>query len=90
MRYLFFGLLFFYSASIINAQQAVDTISYSLGMSIGARYANQGVADLDYNSFVKGIEDMLQKNQTIITKDQSDSINYVYFQSQSERNEKEA
>ncbi len=67
------------------AQDSVDTTSYSLGMSVGARMANQGASDIDYDSFIKGLQATLEKQETLITKNQSDSINYVYFQSQQDK-----
>lgn len=80
-RSLLVALFLFISAQVYTQ---VDTISYSLGMSVGARLANQGASDIDYDSFIKGIEDMMKKNPTMITKSSSDSINFAYFQSQKE------
>lgn len=75
-----FVVLFMYSA-----QSQTDTISYSIGMSVGARMANQGAADIDYQSFLEGVRAMLDKKETWISKSYSDSINYVYYQEQKDK-----
>ncbi len=82
-----YSRLFFLVLSLILSTQLVaqtDTISYSLGMSIGARLNSQGVSTVDYVSLIKGIQDLMDKKPTMITKSSSDSINYAYFQSQKE------
>ena len=66
-------------------QAQTDTISYSLGMSVGARMANQGAADIDYQSFLEGVRAMLEKKETMISKSYSDSINYVYYKDQKDK-----
>lgn len=45
---------------------------------------NDGVSELDYESFVKAVSDVMGKKTTIIDKSYSDSLNYVYFQKQRE------
>ena len=62
-----------------------DTISYSIGMSVGARMANQGANDIDYQDFLQGVRDMIEKNETLITKATSDSLNYAYYQEQKDK-----
>jgi FKBP-type peptidyl-prolyl cis-trans isomerase FklB len=62
-----------------------DTISYSVGMSVGARMANQGANNIDYEDFLRGVRDMIEKNETLITKAVSDSINYNYYQEQKDK-----
>ena len=68
-----------------DIQAQTDTISYSLGMSVGARMANQGAADMDYQSFLEGVRAMLEKKETMISKADSDSINYVYYKDQKDK-----
>lgn len=62
-----------------------DTISYSVGMSVGARMANQGANNIDYQDFLRGVRDMIEKNETLITKATSDSLNYAYYQEQKDK-----
>ena len=62
-----------------------DTISYSIGMSVGARMANQGANDIDYQDFLQGVRDMIEKNETLISKSKSDSLNYAYYQEQKDK-----
>ncbi len=68
-----------------DIQAQTDTISYSLGMSVGARMANQGAADVDYQSFLEGLRAMLEKKETMISKSYSDSTNYVYYKDQKDK-----
>ena len=60
----------------------IDTTSYSIGMSLGYRLQNQGAANLDYTSLMKGIQDVIDKKEILLNKNYSDSINYAYFQNQ--------
>ena len=64
--------------------QTVDTISYSIGMSVGNKMLNDGITALEYESFLKGVIDMIDKKDPLITKAYSDSLNYEYFQKQRE------
>jgi FKBP-type peptidyl-prolyl cis-trans isomerase FklB len=66
----------------LNAQ--LDTMSYSVGMSVGAKLLSDGASQLNYDSFLEGLRDKLEKKETIISKDRSDQLNYQYFQSQRE------
>ena len=40
------------------------------------------VPGLEYESFLKGVIDMIDKKDPLITKACSDSLNYEYFQKQ--------
>lgn len=62
----------------------LDTMSYSVGMSVGAKLLSDGASQLNYDSFLAGLRDKLEKKETIISKDRSDQLNYQYFQSQRE------
>jgi len=62
--------------------QSVDTTSYSLGMSVAKRLKNQGVGELDYQSLMQGIKDILDGNKALFSSSLSDSLNYEYFKKQ--------
>ena len=47
-----------------------DTISYSIGMSVGARMANQGANDIDYQDFLQGVRDMIEKTKRSLLRRQ--------------------
>lgn len=68
--------------STLLSAQVLDTASYSVGLSLGLRLKSQGAKSLDYESLIKGIDDVLSDNEWIITREESDSINYEYFQNQ--------
>ena len=83
--FLISGLLTW--GSELKAQDSVlvermDTISYSLGMSLGLRLKNQGAGELNYNTLMKGIQDALKGSELLISREDSDRINYEYFQYQ--------
>ncbi len=59
-----------------------DTISYSLGQSLGAKLKMQGASKLDYQSLLQGIADALDGSGGQLDRLYSDSLNYAYFQSQ--------
>ncbi len=70
------------SAFSICAAQTVDTVSYSIGMSMGQKLMAQGATDLNFESFTKAIQDVLSKKEPLLEQSYSDSLNYAYFQSQ--------
>ena len=64
MNKLFLSLiatLFFITT--INAQQKMDTLSYSLGVLVAQNLKGQGFEDLDGPSMAQAIEDVLKDNQ---------------------------
>lgn len=77
MRRLFVISLFLITYGTTSAQ-VVDTISYSLGMSTGAKMKTEGLTEIDFLSFVQGLRDQLM-GSTIITKEVSNEINYNYI-----------
>ena len=93
----FIIFLFILALFQINRSEAqsegIDTISYSIGMSLGYRLKNQGASDLKYSELLKGIQDVLDNNKILLERNYSDSINYIYYQNQRDRmftKEKEA
>jgi FKBP-type peptidyl-prolyl cis-trans isomerase FklB len=85
MRRIFLLLVCFtLTAKISVYSQQIDTTSYSIGMSVGNKMLNDGITTLEYESFLKGVIDMIDKKDPLITKAYSDSLNYEYFQKQRE------
>ena len=85
MRRIFLLLVCFtLTAKISVYSQQIDTTSYSIGMSVGNKMLNDGITTLEYESFLKGVIDMIDKKDPLITKACSDSLNYEYFQKQRE------
>jgi FKBP-type peptidyl-prolyl cis-trans isomerase FklB len=64
------------------SSERLDTISYSLGMSLGLRLKNQGAADLNYASLFRGIQEALTGQKLLLSREESDRMNYEYFQQQ--------
>lgn len=64
--------------------QAIDTTSYSVGMSLGQKLKSQGASNLDYQSLLKGLSDVLDNKATQLDKALSDQLNYEYFQNKKE------
>ncbi len=62
--------------------QAIDTTSYSIGMSLGNRLKSQGAKQLDYPSVMMAIQDILEGKDVRLKKAFSDSLNFAYFQNQ--------
>ena len=62
--------------------QDIDTASYSLGLNMGMRLKAQGAHELDYQSLILGIQHVLTSQQWLLTRTESDSINYQYFENQ--------
>lgn len=79
---LILSISFFTRLNVSAQEEIKDTASYSIGMSLGYRLQNQGAAELDYETLLKGIRDVLDKNEILLDRNYSDSINYIYFQNQ--------
>ena len=60
LGFLFGGLFLF---STVNAQQEMDSLSYSLGVLLGQNLQSQGFEKIDEPSLTKGIHDMLAGNE---------------------------
>lgn len=65
--------------------QSIDTISYSIGMSLGQKLRAQGASTLDINSFAQAVETILKGDDPILDSRYSDSLNYAYFQLQRDK-----
>ncbi|MEL6122123.1 MAG: FKBP-type peptidyl-prolyl cis-trans isomerase N-terminal domain-containing protein, partial [Bacteroidota bacterium] len=78
---LFFPL-FLVAVVSTKSHTQVDTISYSIGMSLGLKLQSQGVKKLNYPSMMQAIQDIIEGGETILTKEESERMNYNYFQEQ--------
>ncbi|MEN9919650.1 MAG: hypothetical protein RL662_2086 [Bacteroidota bacterium] len=57
----------------------MDKISYALGLSIGNNIIASGIENLDIATFAKAIEDLLTKNQTLMSEEEAKNIINDYF-----------
>ncbi|MEL6388889.1 MAG: FKBP-type peptidyl-prolyl cis-trans isomerase [Bacteroidota bacterium] len=78
----FFFPLFLVAVVSTKSHTQVDTISYSIGMSLGLKLQSQGVKKLNYPSMMQAIQDIIEGGETILTKEESERMNYNYFQEQ--------
>lgn len=86
MHILFrFFILIALIGSSYSVSAQLDTTSYSVGVSVGTKLLNDSASDLDYDSFVAGVRDALEKRAMIISKEECDLLNYQYFQSQRDK-----
>ena len=83
IRFIYILIFLGFNCSIIYGQ--VDTVSYSIGMSLGYRLQNQGASELDYESLARAVKDVLENGDILLERDYSDSLNYAYFQSQRDK-----
>ncbi len=81
MVFLLGGLFLFSSA---NAQQEMDSVSYSLGILLGQNLKSQGSEKLAEQSLNAGIHDMLAGNEPKLSMDVANTIIQQYMQKKQE------
>ena len=73
-----FGGLFLFSS--VNAQQEMDSLSYSLGILLGQNLQSQGFDKIDEQSLVEGIHDMLAGNEPQVSMEEANTIIQQYME----------
>ena len=73
-----FGGLFLFSS--VNAQQEMDSLSYSLGILLGQNLQSQGFDKIDEQSLVEGIHDMLAGNEPKFGMEEANTIIQQYME----------
>jgi FKBP-type peptidyl-prolyl cis-trans isomerase FklB len=67
----------------------MDKISYALGMSLGNSLINSGITSLQWDNLIKGIQDVMEKNELAMTYEEAqDEINNYFEKLQGNMNEK--
>lgn len=67
----------------------MDKISYALGMSLGNSLINSGITSLQWDNLIKGIQDVMEKNELAMTYDEAqDEINNYFEMLQGKMSEK--
>lgn len=67
----------------------MDKISYALGMSLGNSLINSGITSLQWDNLIKGIQDVMEKNELAMTYDEAqDEINNYFEKLQGKMSEK--
>ncbi len=67
----------------VQLNTEVDTVSYSLGISIGENLKSQGIKEINYDAFAKALSDALSEDTTVenqITVESAQVIIQNYFQ----------
>ncbi|MDH6308449.1 FKBP-type peptidyl-prolyl cis-trans isomerase FklB [Dysgonomonas sp. PFB1-18] len=57
----------------------MDKISYALGLSIGNNFMSSGIKNIDPESFLKGLQDVINGNQAAISYEEAQQILNDYF-----------
>ena len=76
-RILFTGALF--GTLILNAQEEMDSLSYSMGILVAQNLKQQGFDDLEGTSFAKGLEDVMRGNALQISQEKANQIAQQYL-----------
>lgn len=66
------------SAKALNSE--IDSISYSMGVSIAKNIQSQGLDTVNVEAFSKGLKDVFKKDSLLITSDQGQTLLSTYFQ----------
>lgn len=64
---------------IISATKNMDKVSYALGLSIGNNFRNSGIARLEVEDFMRGLNDVLTEAEPAITYDEAKQVINDYF-----------
>lgn len=81
MKYtLFMGALC--GTLIINAQEKMDSLSYSMGILVAQNLKQQGFTTLEGASFAKGLEDVMQDKELAISLEHANQLAQKYLTEQ--------
>ncbi|WP_228713653.1 FKBP-type peptidyl-prolyl cis-trans isomerase [Arundinibacter roseus] len=70
------------SPSNPQLKTAIDSVAYSIGLSVGGSLKSQGLTDINTNLLMQGINDLLKGNPTPLTPEQANQTIGEYFQKQ--------
>lgn len=57
----------------------MDKISYALGLSIGNNFLSSGIKKVDFDSFLKGMKDVINESQLDMTYDEAKEVMNDFF-----------
>lgn len=57
----------------------MDKISYALGLSIGNNFASSGIKKVNFDDFVKGLQDVMNNAQPAMSYDEAKEVINEYF-----------
>ncbi len=77
----------------ISLRSEIDTVSYSLGVSIGQSIKSQGLDTINPDAFVRAIQDVFDQDSLLVSNEQANQLLNTYFQGlhtrKTEKNAKE-
>lgn len=57
----------------------MDKISYALGLSIGNNFMSSGIKNVDFESFLKGMQDVINGSQAAISYEEAQQVLNDFF-----------
>ncbi len=63
----------------MNLEKEIDKVSYSLGLNVAQNIKSQGLDEISYDAFAKGVEDVYEANGLQIEAGQAQQILQEYF-----------
>ncbi len=57
----------------------MDKISYALGLSIGNNFMSSGIKNIDFEDFLKGMQDVINSSQTAMSYEEAQQVLNDYF-----------
>lgn len=64
----------------VSLNSELDTVSYAIGIDIGANIKGQGFDDINTQAIAKGFEDIFQENELLMTQEDANKYVREYFQ----------
>ncbi|MGK7394995.1 MAG: FKBP-type peptidyl-prolyl cis-trans isomerase [Candidatus Cyclobacteriaceae bacterium M3_2C_046] len=99
ISFIFLSVAIFYSAcnnanmeggGTANLDTELDTVSYSLGVSIAQNIKTQGLEEVNAAAFAQGIKDFYQDEENVkVTPDMADQLLSAYFTNLRDRKNRE-
>lgn len=69
----------------MNIENEIEKVSYSLGLNVAQNIKGQGLDEINYSAFAKGVEDIYEGKNAQIDPAQAQQILQEYFQKQQEK-----
>lgn len=69
----------------MNIENEIDKVSYSLGLNVAQNIKGQGLSEINYSAFAKGVEDIYEGNNAAIDPAKAQQILQEFFQKQQEK-----
>jgi len=67
------------ASPLFQLKNKIDTVSYSIGTSIGKMVKDQGLDSVNTDAVAQGFADLFKKNNLLISPEQANQLLQVYF-----------